>query len=74
MILYSIIPHEVVFGNSEKVNDWGIMEINYLGEKVQVQPLDNNRYVIDRVITTSLKAYLNPGLQPGTIIRMGEQR
>lgn len=67
MILYSIIPAEIVFGNFDAAED-KYREIEYLGEKVVVLPLENNRYVINRIISTSLRAYLNPKLQPGMII------
>ncbi|HPD01657.1 MAG TPA: YlzJ-like family protein, partial [Acetivibrio sp.] len=48
--------------------DQNNLELNYLGEKVVVVPLSNNRYRIERVISTSPKAYLNPKLMPGSII------
>jgi len=64
MILYSIVPPEIVFGNF----DWcenqkqNYIEVDYCGEKVVVMPLSNNRYMISRVISTSPKAFLNPKL------------
>jgi len=70
MILYSIVPPEIVFGNF----DWcenqkqNYIEVDYCGEKVVVMPLSNNRYMISRVISTSPKAFLNPKLMPGNII------
>ena len=70
MILYSIIPGEVVMNNdyyNSHVSE-NTLEIDYMGERVVVSPLENNRYVIDRLISTSPKAYLNPAFQPGTII------
>lgn len=79
MILYTIMPLHAVFGDG--YNNFGgaynneyagypgkCTEINYLGEKVMVYPLENNRYVINRIFSTSPKAYLNPKLQPGRII------
>jgi len=69
VILYSIIPYEIVFGNQCSENTNSFLEIDYLGEKVQVSPLENNRYIIQRLISTSVKAFLDPRLQPGTIIR-----
>ena len=68
MILYSIIPPEVVFGDFEKNDEKEHMEIEYLGEKVMVTPLSNNQYKVDRIISTSPKAYLNPKLIPGEVI------
>ncbi|AUG57917.1 YlzJ-like family protein [Acetivibrio saccincola] len=69
MILYSIVPVEFVFGNfGNQVNEKRYVELEYLGEKIIAIPLSNNKYKIDRVISTSPKAYLNPNLTPGTII------
>ncbi|NLP13797.1 MAG: hypothetical protein GX383_04835 [Clostridium sp.] len=68
MILYSIVPPEVVFKDFFEWADQNNLELNYLGEKVVVVPLSNNRYRIERVISTSPKAYLNPKLMPGSII------
>lgn len=68
MIMYSIIPNEIIFNNSKSNDDFNFIEIDYLGEKVQVSALTNNRYVISRVISTSPRSFLNPKLQPGCII------
>ncbi|HHX17800.1 MAG TPA: hypothetical protein GX727_02945 [Clostridium sp.] len=69
MILYSIVPVEIVFGNfSNQIKENEYVELEYLGEKIIAIPLSNNRYKIDRIISTSPKVYLNPNLAPGTII------
>lgn len=68
MILYSIIPVDLVFSESWDRQNQPFLEMNYMGEKVQVTPLENNRYVIQRLISSSPKAYLNPRLQPGSVI------
>ncbi len=73
MIIYSIVPPEIIF--EEKANEFNasnLIEINYLGEKLQVTPLENNRYMIQRILSTSLKSYLNPDIQPGKVINMGQ--
>jgi hypothetical protein len=68
MILYSIVPVEIVFdGGDEVANKY--QEIEYLGEKVVVSPLTNNEYEIVRIISTSPKSYLDPRLQPGNRIK-----
>lgn len=67
MILYSIIPSEVVFSNPEKTFVEKVI-LDWLGEKVEVLPIGENKFVINRVLSTSPKAFLNPGLQPGTVI------
>lgn len=72
MILYSIVPAEVVFGGQDGGSTAvELKEMDYMGEKVQVSALTNNRYVIQRLLSTKPGAYLNPMLQPGTIIESG---
>ena len=68
MILYSIIPVEIVFESLNQQDEIKYFETEYLGEKLQVAQMENNRYMITRLISTSPKSYLNPGLQPGSII------
>ncbi|MCX8130637.1 MAG: YlzJ-like family protein [Clostridia bacterium] len=69
MIFHSVIPIDVVMGNGYNNSiENSYVEMDYLGEKIQVSPLENNRYMINRLISTSPKAYLNPKLQPGTVI------
>ncbi len=69
-MLYSIVPPELVMGNmADRSTDAPVyVEIEYMGERVQAMPLEDRGYVINRIISTSPKAYLNPGLQPGTVI------
>ena len=67
MILYSIFPIDVVFC-SHDMNVYNFIEIEYEGEKVEVTPLSNNTYKVNRIISTTPKAYLNPKLMPGSII------
>lgn len=68
MIMYSIIPNELIFSGIPGQIDNNYLEIEYLGERVQVMSMSNSQYVIQRVISTSPKAYLNPRLQPGSVI------
>ncbi|AEV68052.1 YlzJ-like family protein [Acetivibrio clariflavus] len=68
MLLHSIIPTELVFGNYYNTEDFNYIELEYEGEKIEVIPLSGSTYKINRVISTSLKAYLNPKLMPGNII------
>ena len=69
MILYSIIPVEQVFRSDYNLEDYSFKEIEYEGERIEVIPLSGNNYKINRIISTSLKAYLNPKLMPGNIIQ-----
>jgi len=71
MIFHSIVPIDFVFANfnQNSSGEGKYIEVEYLGEKVQVSPVTNNEYVIVRLISTSPKSYLNPRLQPGSIIK-----
>jgi len=66
VILYSIIPPEIVFMETP---EYRFQVMDYMGEKVEVMRTQGNQLVINRIIGTSLKSYLNPSLQPGTVIR-----
>jgi len=70
VILYSIIPADVVFGNyfGKNADEYSLKEILYEGEKVEVIPMSNNTYKVNRIISTEPKAYLNPKLMPGSVI------
>lgn len=68
MILYSIVPIEIVFADYSSKKPEESIEFDYLGERVEVSPLSNDQYMIKRLISTSPRAYLNPKFQPGTII------
>lgn len=69
MMLYSIVPADIIFGKNEGFELEESLEINYLGERVEVSPLTNNQYMIKRLISTSPRAFLNPKFQPGSIIK-----
>jgi hypothetical protein len=72
MILYSVIPSEIVFGNfDEAFREY--REMDYLGQKVLVSALSNNSFEIVRVLSTSPKVFLNPKLQPGQLIEQGHK-
>lgn len=72
MILYSIVPADIVFKgfNTDEKADISYVELEYQGERVQAVPVSNSEYIIARLISTYPKAYLKPGLQPGTIIKI----
>lgn len=69
MILYSIVPSEIVLKDIDKGNQVILKEVEYMGEKIIVAPLQNNQYEIKRLISTSPRAFLDPKFQPGNIIR-----
>ena len=72
MILYSIIPLDIVFGNMDSSTEMKYMEAEYLGEKVLVSKLENDNYMIARLLSTNPKSYLNQKLEPGSVVKSGE--
>lgn len=67
MILYSIVPPEIVFGTEDGMQNRHFYEAEYLGQHVQVEMSAENEYRIIRVFSTQPEVYLNPQLQPGKI-------
>ncbi len=64
MILYSIIPPEVVFkGLFETQEQYYIAE--FRGEKVMVIKRPDNHYEITRLLSTCPSKFLDPEYQPG---------
>jgi hypothetical protein len=45
-------------------------EFLYRGEIIQANPVNNSQYIIHRIISSSLKPYLDPKLQPGTVVNL----
>ncbi|WP_024834361.1 YlzJ-like family protein [Ruminiclostridium josui] len=71
MILYTIYDHNVVMGSSSKdngKNNLNYSEMNIDGIQVQVSRYGDSDYQVQRIISTNPYDYLNPKIQPGTII------
>lgn len=69
MIIYSIMPDSVIWADNEKSVPQEAKEIEYNGVKLEVFPLQDNQYKINRILSSAPSMYLNPGLQPGNIIK-----
>ena len=72
MLLYTIVPPEIIFNNNSyedneayKDKTFKSVEIEYCGEKVQASLFSDNSMIVDRIISSDFKSYLNPALQPG---------
>ncbi|NLK85866.1 MAG: hypothetical protein GX279_00030 [Clostridiaceae bacterium] len=72
MILYSIVPPEIVFNGFE--GDAGIKHIQgeYRGEKVLVVRMTDGSYTMSRLISTRPSSFLDPAFQPGTTVNERE--
>ena len=68
MIIHSIVPLEVIFQNNFSVDIPKTSYVRYMGELVEAVSDGDAGYTINRIISTSPKAYLNPELQPGSKI------
>ncbi len=71
MIFYSIYDTSVVFGNrgfDDISANTSFCEMNVDGVMVQVSRSNNSELRIERILSTNPKDYLNPKLQPGSIV------
>jgi hypothetical protein len=68
VILYSIVPPEVVFNGFE--DDGGIkyIEGEYRGEKVLVARMTDGSYTVSRLLSTKPSLFLDPAFQPGAAV------
>ena len=71
MIFYSIYDTSVVFGNrgfDDISANTSFCEMNVDGVMVQVSRSNNSELRIEIILRTNPKDYLNPKLQPGSIV------
>lgn len=67
MILWTIVPEEVVYADPNQPNP-AYEEIEYDGKKVVAQKISQNEFRIVRLLTTDPSHYLRNELQPGSVI------
>lgn len=67
MILHTIVPMEVIFGNDNS-KDVQYKEMDYLGQKVQVVQCEN-KLILNRLYSTDPKQYLDSNFKLGKIIK-----
>ncbi len=74
MIFHSIIPLDIVFKGFDSLNtavensSRELITMDYLGERIEAYRMSNNQIVVNRILSTSPKAFLHPKLQPGCIV------
>lgn len=68
MILYSIMPPEVVFQGGSYMGEMKFIEAEYKGEKIMASQMADKSYEITRLLSTRPEAFLNPAFQPGSRI------
>jgi uncharacterized Fe-S radical SAM superfamily protein PflX len=70
MILYSVIPTEVIFQGMEQYNpQYEVIELQ--GVSMQVERISYNEARIVRLYSLNPQDFLNPELSPGTLIVYG---
>jgi len=74
MILYTIYDHNVIFrdgviGEQQTNANTSYSEINVDGIMVQVVQTSTEDIRVERIISTNPADYLNPKIQPGSIIQ-----
>ncbi|MCM8900797.1 YlzJ-like family protein [Caldicoprobacter algeriensis] len=70
MILHTIVPLQFIFGDFTAQTRPGFRIIEWNNVKLEVLPAGQQRYQINRILSTNPFDYLNPRLQPGTIIQL----
>jgi hypothetical protein len=68
VILYSIVPPEIVFQGYNGEGEVKYMEADYKGERVIVSQASDRQYRIDRLISTNPGAFLDASFMPGNIV------
>ncbi|MGE5592265.1 MAG: YlzJ-like family protein [Betaproteobacteria bacterium] len=68
MILYTVLPLELVLEGMDKERTFMDVEIN--GIAMTVEQVSANEAVIVRLISTDPQHFLDPALQPGSRVRL----
>ncbi|HHV93257.1 MAG TPA: hypothetical protein GXX47_01830 [Firmicutes bacterium] len=68
-MMWTIVPPEVIWeGAEEKPKD--LMELNWQGVQVLVEPLEFGRGRIVKLLSTDPRDYLKPELAPGSVVSL----
>ena len=73
MIMHTIVPAQILF-SSEQSQDIQSKCISHNGVILDVTTGEEGGYKINRIISTDLKAYLNPALQPQKQISINNEK
>lgn len=68
MILHTIVDPQIIWGTGQFELNNDIQEISYKGVQLIARKIKENTYMVDRILSTDLKHFLDPDLQPGRII------
>lgn len=70
MILYSIIPPELVFQGFNDYERRTHFFAEFRGERVMVTKRPDNQFEITRLLSTRPASFLDPAYQPGNLVDM----
>lgn len=65
-MIYSIIPNDVIYSNTNNSESVGAKNMLYNGQMIEYTQNKNGEKIIQRVLSTDLNAYLDNTLQPGS--------
>ena len=68
MVLYTIVPEEVIFQSTEEIA--ASQEVVYNGKRILVQPIDFKSFKIVQLISSDPSDYLLTDFQPGSVITL----
>ena len=69
-VLYTIVPNGEIFPEDNTTSANGYQDILYNNIHMQVEPVEWNKFKIIRLYSTDPAHYLEPTLQPGSIINI----
>jgi len=70
LIIYTIVQPQFILGKHIDTTNTSCRVIEWNNIKLEVQTVGGYGYRINRVISTNPFDYLNPKLQPGTVIEL----
>lgn len=68
MTLYTVMPEDLIWQDGDHQESSSTMEINLGGLLMQVEPMNDNKAKIVRLLNCELADYLNPQYAPGSTI------
>ena len=66
MILWTVMPDDLVFGQTVQASPYD--EIEYAGVKMQIEQVTNDQCRIVRILSTYPGDYLRQDVQPGQLL------
>lgn len=68
MVLYTIVPEEIVFKGEEEVS--ASQEIDYNGKRILVQPIDFKSFRVVQLLSSDPSDFLITDFQPGSVVTL----